>query len=210
MNNGKSIILSTAYLPPVNYFAIIASGVDIKIEKFENYQKQSYRNRCHIYSANGLLSLNIPVVREGSIHNPVSGTRIDYSENWQIKHWRAIESAYKSSPYFDYYRDEFYPLISEHKSEYLFDYNLELINILIKLTGIDSSIGVTERFVKDYGEYDFRDSFHPKRREIETKNGQYLQVFAHKYGFIDNLSIIDLLFNKGPETKEYLLLKLEA
>jgi hypothetical protein len=210
MNNSRNIYLSTAYLPPVEYFALMIANGNPLIEKWENYSKQSYRNRCHIYSANGLLALNIPVERAFSSKIQITDTRIDYSYDWQIRHWRAIVSAYKSSPFFEYFEDDFRPFFFK-KEVFLYDLNFKMNNLIIELLGINVKVGETESFEKNYSNGDYRYIIHPKESNLDIiKNGQYQQVFAHKYGFIPNLSIIDLLFNEGPSSVDFCSLKLES
>lgn len=206
MNRSDKAILTTAYLPPIDYFRIIANSENIEIERWENYQKQSYRSRCHILSANGPLSLTIPVNRSEGLSVPVTQVRIDYTNQWQKSHWRAIVSAYQSSPFFEYYIEDFRPYY-EQKFDLLFDFNTSLTELLLKLTGINREIKFTRSFEKQVSEKDFRFSIHPKIDspfQEENKKGRYHQVFAHKYDFIENLSVIDLLFNEGPDSISYL------
>ncbi len=206
MNNSHYAVLTTAYLPPVDYFRVIAQSSSVKIEQHENYQKQSYRNRCYILSANGPLSLNIPVDRTFGCSLPIRDVRIDYSREWQKLHWRAIVSAYRSSPYFEHYCCLLEPFYTK-KELFLFDYNCELLETICGV--IDSRIktGLTECFQRHYNLNDYRYSIHPKRESplnFNNEKGRYFQVFAHKFGFIQNLSIIDLLFNEGPLTAGYI------
>lgn len=200
-SNIGEIVLSTAYLPPIEYFSAILNSSICRIEQFENYQKQSYRSRCHIYSANGILSLVIPVMRNNGHSVPVRDIRIDYSRQWQQQHWMAIMSAYSKSPFFEFYQDDFAPFYKTQE-KYLFDFNLKLTALLLNLVGIKRELFLTDSF--ESHEFDFRESIHPKKPSvIQNKNGQYLQVFAHKYGFLANLSIVDLLFNEGPDSVSY-------
>lgn len=196
--------LSTAYLPPVSYIKVIADSSKTYIEKFENFQKQSYRNRCYIYSANGTLPLIIPIVRGGD--RRIDRIRIDYSKEWQKQHWRAIFSAYNTSPFFNYYKDDIFPYYSEKEQyHYLLDFNTNLLISILELIGIDAKPEFTREYKGCIEGQDFRDVIHPKRVDgNENKYGQYHQVFAHKYGFIKNLSVIDLLFNEGPNAITYL------
>jgi len=206
MNSSlKFSCLSSAYLPPIDYIKIISRSERVFIENCENYQKQSYRSRCHIYSANGLLPLIIPVLRNDTHSAKISEIKIDYSRNWQKQHWRAIVSAYKSSPFFDYYQDDIVSFYSEQENS-LFDFNYKLLKTILDLFGVDYSMTVTESFQQDLPEGDFREIIHPKRQPLFdiNENGQYHQVFAHKQGFIPNLSIIDLLFNEGPNAIYFL------
>lgn len=201
-SNSREIVLSTAYLPPIEYFSAILNSSICRIEQFENYQKQSYRSRCHIYSANGILSLVIPVMRNNGHSVPVRDIRIDYSKSWQQQHWMAIISAYSKSPFFEFYQDDFIPFYTTQE-KFLFDFNLKLTALLLNLVGIKRELILTDCF--ESHELDFRETIHPKKpRVIQNKNGQYLQVFAHKYGFLANLSIVDLLFNEGPNSVSYL------
>ena len=199
-------LLTTAYLPPVDYFRVIARADKWEIEQWEKYQKQSYRSRCHILSANGPLSLSIPVDRSGGHSVPIKSIKVDHSVNWQKTHWGAIVSAYQSSPFFEYYKEDFRPFY-ENRAETLFEFNTSLTKLLLDLLGLPSEISFTDSFKGDNPTDDFRFSIHPKKTspfEEENKKGRYHQVFAHKFGFKDNLSVIDLLFNEGPESLRYL------
>ncbi|MBQ3381890.1 MAG: WbqC family protein [Bacteroidales bacterium] len=207
-----SVLLSTAYLPPVEYFAAVARYGQVWIEACETYQKQSYRNRCTILTANGKMNLNIPVARGGDsfTHSvPITEIEIDYSENWPVRHLRALEAAYMNSPFFIYYKDELSDiLLSREKS--LFTFNLNLIKLLLRFCSIKATTSLTEEYVADYGELDFRNRIHPKSKlpsllEEWKKEKPYWQVFAAKQGFVPNLSIVDLLFNEGPNAISYLV-----
>lgn len=202
---GNILILSTAYLPPVQYFATIAKHKSFFIEKQENYSKQSYRNRCTIGSANGPLDLVIPVKKSKTIKIPITDVQIDNDYKWQILHWRAIVSAYKNSPFFEYYEHEFLPFY-RNSFENLFDFNLQLIEKALEITGIEIKPGFTDYFTLGYEEnfIDERYSIHPKKQSDFRLVNEYTQVFSTKFGFLPNLSIIDLIFNTGPSAKEHL------
>lgn len=190
----------------------------IHIEACENYQKQSYRNRCLFYAADGVQSLNVPVVHEGGTHKiPVKEIRIDWSKPWLLQHRRAIISAYRTSAYFEYYMDEFFA-IYERKPETLLELNTSLLRFLVEKTGVAADIRFTEEYhpkdtggdliIDGAGCTDLREVIHPKRRnDILTALGlekPYFQVFSRKYGFQPDLSAIDLLFNEGPDSLVYL------
>ena len=140
----SSILLSTAYLPPVFYLKQILQHDTIIIEKKENFIKQTYRNRCDMVSANGLISLSIPLVKQTN-KELISEKRISYSENWQQQHWRTLVSAYKNSPYFDFFEHEFKPFY-ENKYEYLFEYNLQLLETILKILRVKKTILFTEEY----------------------------------------------------------------
>ncbi|HWY13236.1 MAG TPA: WbqC family protein [Bacteroidia bacterium] len=195
----EPVLLSTAYLPPINYFSTLLKNESVFIEKHEHYIKQTYRNRCEILSANGKLSLSIPV-QNNADKELICNKKISYAENWQLKHWRAITSAYKNSAYFKYFEDDLKPFYFE-KHELIFDYNTELIKLILKLLRQKKEIQPTLQYEKIFNGTDLRE---PQKKE--TRSEKYYQVFADKFGFTPNLSIIDLVFNKGMESVNYLTL----
>lgn len=195
-------ILSIAYLPPVAWFQKIKQDACIHIEKHEHYTKQSYRNRCNILAANGILPLSIPVM---ATHNKqlITDVKISYDEKWQQQHWRTIESAYRNTPYFIYYADELKPFYQK-KYDFLFDYNMELILLLMKKIKLNNEIRFTE--IYDVSGYinDYRNTIHPKKDIEESVFKSYPQLFNEGNTFKANLSSIDLLFNTGPNAIDYL------
>jgi len=199
---GK-ILLSTAYLPPVEYFSHIIKAEEVFIEREENYIKQSYRNRCYILSAGGTQLLTVPVYK-GSFHKtPVKEIRIDYSKKWQQVHLRALTSSYKSSPFFIYYYENIEKIILADY-EFLLDLNMALLKAILNIMKIDVSIKYTADFMSVSNmENDLRYTINPKE-ESGYIFKEYIQVFNVGKGFIPGLSIIDLLFNMGPEANNYL------
>ena len=197
----STVILSSAYLPNLTWYHYFTKAGQVFIEKHEHYMKQSFRNRCEIYSANGKLSLIIPLEKNAD-KELITEKKISYKENWQIKHWRAITSAYKNSPYFEYFEDEFKPYYNE-RHEFLFDYNQALLQTINKILRIKKEIQFTEAYSKLPEGLDLRESIHPKKEALILMK-PYHQVFSDKHGFNSDLSIIDLLFNKGLETPLFL------
>ena len=211
------MLFSTAYFPPIEYFAKIAEGFTLSpdcvkpsviyMEACEHYQKQSYRNRCKFYAENGMQTLSFPVIHENGTHSlPITKIKIDWSTPWLVQTERAIASAYESSPYFDYYKDELFAVL-ESRPETLFEFNMRILRFFLDKTGIKADIRLTGSFSpKGSGEYgeDLRELIHPKREntilEDLSLKKPYFQVFARKHGFISNLSIMDLLFNEGPDS----------
>ncbi len=180
------------------------------LERFEHYPKQTYRNRCIIYGANGPQTLTVPVSKGNELKVYTKDIRIDYSMNWTKLHLKALESAYRSSPFYQYYIDDFIPFY-EKKYLFLYDFNLELLSKTFEIIGIHCNTKGTDSYLKvlpqDYRDY--RDLIHPKMRmyvaDPAFQPPVYRQVFEPKHGFIANLSILDLLFNAG--TDALLLLK---
>jgi hypothetical protein len=201
-------LLSTAYLGPIQYFSKFITLDSVIIEGYEHFPKQSYRNRCIIYGANGPLTLTVPVTKN-KIKEYTHDIHIDYSTNWQKIHLKALESAYNSSPFFLYYIDEIKSIIQENHT-HLFELNQSLTSLLCELIGLTPSISVTTEYINTIplDTQDFRECIHPKYRMHKTDSGflapEYRQVFENKHGFIENLSVIDMLFNMGPNCKTLL------
>lgn len=201
----NTAILPLFYLPPVGYFSLLQKlGEDFLIEKHEHLAKQTYRNRASIYSPNGKLDLTVPVVKGAKTHTKMKDVRISYDFNWQRLHWLSLETCYRSSAYFEFYEDElshFY----QHKFEFLFDYNLELLAWLNKKLKLNKTFNTTSEYLDDVtSALDFRSMMNPKKQEDIVNNKPYFQVFEDKHQFLSNLSIVDLLFNQGPQARLYL------
>lgn len=199
---GK-VLLSTSYLPPVDYFSLISGADEVLIEANENYLKQSYRSRCYILSSHGPQLLSVPVL-EGSRHKiPINQARIDYSKKWQQVHLRALVSSYRCSPYFDFYYETIERIISADH-ELLWDLNMKLFEALLKMMKLNTRIRLTDDFEPSQGEpYDYRYRFDPAKH-ILAVHKEYIQVFNTPAGFIPNLCILDLIFNQGPDSADFL------
>lgn len=217
------VLLSTAFLPPLEYFAIIAEGMSLSadslvpsviyLEAFENYQKQSWRNRCRILSSRGSEDLSFPIVHRNGSHNgiPITEVEVDWSGDWLQRFDRAIAAAYGSSAFYEYYRDELNSILHS-QPDTLWELNLALMKWQLSAFGLSADI----RFTSDYGVCDnssdevrdFRNIIHPKKSNTilgSLNLGQpYFQVFTPKFGFTPGLSAIDLLFNEGPASVSYL------
>jgi hypothetical protein len=200
-----NVLLSTAYLPPVSYISRCLHSEQVLIERFETYPKQTCRNHCHIYGPNGLQKLSIPVLKVNGNHTLTKDIRIATSIPWQRLHWRSIETAYSNSPFFLYYQDEF-EKVFEKQFDYLLDLNTLLLEIIFGILRIEKIIGFTDQFLKiPEGIDDCRES--TKKKKVSSNNDfpPYNQVFSPKYGFIADLSIIDLIFNLGPDSGDFLV-----
>lgn len=216
------VLLTTAYFPPIEYLAAIANecrfnpGMTevepavVYIEACEHYVKQSWRNRCRFYAADGAQTLNYPVCHE-DFGKPISQMRIDWKTDWLTRHERAIISAYRTSPYFEYYQDELFAIL-DSRPELMLDFNTQILKFFLRKTGIPADIRFTSEWeavsIEGHKVTDLREAIHPKRPNSILKDlgveKPYWQVFSPKYGFIPGLSIMDLLFNEGPDSICYL------
>lgn len=196
-------LFSTAYLPPVSYVAKIMQHTDIQIETKETFPKQTYRNRTIIMTANGIMSLSVPVLRDN--HSRTEEVRIDYKERWNVIHLRTLTAAYSASPFFLYYKDALESLLMK-RYDRLVDLNQSLLTWLLKCMKTDCNIEFTSEWqspgsIPD----DYRNVFSPKKATpLPCQFPTYYQVFSDRFPFAPDLSIIDLLMNLGPEARDYL------
>jgi hypothetical protein len=196
-------LFSTAYWPNLHYFYYVLNSDKVYIESHEHYQKQSFRNRTQILSANGILDLTIPI-KKTKDNELISTVEISYAEQWQIKHWRAITSAYKNSPYFEFFEDDIREFYSGNH-HLLLDYNTAQLKTILRILKLKKEIVLTSEFEKTVDKNDLREKIHPKKDQelINGLNKPYYQTFGDKFGFVPNLSILDLLLNEGLQTLSY-------
>ena len=187
-----------AYLPNIHYMAWMVSQKHIALVTDKPYQKQTFRNRTEIYGTNGKLKLTIPIVHSRTQQRQTdNAVAIHYDSGWQKDHWKSLEAAYRSSPFFEFYEDDFYPFYHQ-KFEKLMDLNIALIEKILSLLDAQVNLLLSEEEIEEFSDLIIAKT--PSKRE----NPQYQQVFQSKHGFISNLSIMDLLFNLGPQSLEYL------
>lgn len=202
----NTLILHPAYFGSIEQFVYFAKAEKICFENEDNYQKQSYRSRQYIYGANGKLLLNIPIKHSKDKRQKYKEIKIENDFNWQTIHWRSLEAAYRTSPFFEFYEDELQPLYDKTYT-YLLDFNYACLEVLLSCLQIEKPIEKTEVFLKDYSNeenvVDARNLINAKNRETLSLE-IYTQVFDSKKGFIPDLSILDLLFNEGPNSLMYL------
>lgn len=198
------VILSSAYLAPVEYYVKLYQYGKAYIEQHDHYMKQTYRNRCMIASADGPLSLTIPTEKNEAPKCSMKDIRISDHGKWRHVHWNALVAAYKQSPFFDYYSDDLVRFY-EQRYEFLFDFNLELCQWICEQIDLQPMLLPTNDYeAAPLGADDFREIIHPKKDYEQFDSNfnpcPYYQVFDTKLGFLPNLSIVDLLFNMGPES----------
>lgn len=208
-NVKKNLLIESQYLAPIVYWQTLQQYDQVFIEQYEHFVKATYRNRCYIATPNGLLLLSVPILHGRSARNVIKDTMISYDHKWQKNHWDSISTAYRRSPYFEYYEDDFYPFYHT-KEKYLLDFYEKLFNWIAEQLQLEFNIQRTTSFEKTPNEdtEDLRSAIHPNpKKDRLTKSVQlptYHQVFEEKTGFLPNLSIIDLLFAEGPNASTLL------
>ena len=193
------ILIHPNYFPNIYQFTQIIKANNILFEVSDNYQKQTFRNRTYIYGANGKLGLFIPVIHTHKNRELFKDVKISYESNWIDLHLKSLQSAYRSSPYFEYFEDDFIKLYSE-KEKFLVDFNIKCIKLISNLLDLDLDYKISSEYVEKTNDIiDLRDlSNARKQKTIETP--KYIQVFESKHGYLNNLSIIDLIFSEGPNS----------
>jgi len=193
-------VIELHYLPCVAYFAAIAPLNEVKIEANESFQKQSYRNRCYINTAQGKERLTIPLIKANR-HHPIQAVEIDYRKPWHVKQWRSIQSAYAKAPFFEFYEEQIWEVL-HRQPKYLFELNQNLLTLCLSFLGLTIKVSHTDSYkpTLDHSFTDFRGKINPKNPNGIIHAEKYIQVFGT--GFIENLSIIDLLFCEGPNASQ--------
>ena len=203
----KQLLLSTTYFGPIQWYQKLYRAESVQIERWESFQKQTYRNRCIIATTNGPQALTVPIERQFTI-NCIKDIRISDHGNWRHLHWNALQSAYGESPFFDYYQDDIRPFF-EQRWDYLLDFNEAIREKMCELIDIHPKVDYSKKFTV----YSLSSCVPDYRMVIRPKNPEpdpdftpkrYYQVYEQKHGFLPNLSILDLLFNMGPESIFYL------
>jgi hypothetical protein len=202
-------LLQTTYFGPIQWYQKLYRYDHYLIEQYDSFQKQTYRNRCVIATANGVQALTVPV--EHSDDKVLTkDLRISDHNQWRRVHWNALQSAYSESPFFEYYADDLHPFF-EKKYEFLLDFNEAIRQKVCELIDIHPNVEYTSEYTSDIQHQtsditDFREVINAKhpQPDAEFNAKTYWQVFQHKHGFLPNLSILDLLFNMGPESIFYL------
>jgi len=195
------IIIQPSYFAPISQFAILAKHKDVCLEVCDNYQKQTYRNRCYIYGANGKLLLNIPIVHSKKGRQLTRDVKIEAAFKWQKQHLKSLKIAYQTSPYFEFYEDDFTAFFKRDFNN-LLSLNIAALNLVLDLVELDINFKETTEYHTKYNQ-DYRSLAQAKSAHPFTFE-PYTQMFDNKYGFLENLSILDLLFMEGPNALNYL------
>ena len=201
------LLTELQYLGSVDYYAMMLKHGQVIFEQHEHYTKRTYRNRCHILGANGVLKLGIPLQKGKNQQQSIRQTTIAYTNAWHRQHWRSITSAYGNAPFFEFYKDEL-EVIFECETTSLFDFNLKLTELIIELLQLEIEVLFSETYQKTPTDnvIDGRSLFLPTKPKV-IENIQavaYPQVFEEKYGFVPQLSILDLMFCQGPSSYQVL------
>ena len=195
-------LFATSYFPPIAYMAALMRMPFFSIEQQDTFPKQTHRNRTVIVTAGGLMTLSVPVVRPQGTHTRTADMGISYAERWNVIHWRALEAAYNASPYFLYYRDEVEQILMNHYDR-LIELNDTILRFLLKKLKLSGNYNYTTQYLHQ-ASHDYRNRFDYKRPEENIALPSYAQVFADRMPFQPHVSVLDLLFNLGPEAREYL------
>jgi hypothetical protein len=198
----SNIVLHPSYFPSISHFVAIAKADLVTFEMEDNFQKQTNRNRMYIYSPNGLQLLNVPIKHTKEKHQRIKEVKIENDFDWQKQHFKSLEAAYRTSPFFEYFEDDILPIFKK-KHTFLMDLNLETMAIVSKCLKLEFDYNETEEYFHQVDEkIDYRNLINGKKDTSQFDT--YIQVFGEKHGFLNNLSILDLLFNEGRYALDYL------
>lgn len=199
MNSNNSLIIEAQYFPPIEYFKQFVQFPHIVIEAHENYQKGSYRNRCHIANSTGVQVLSVPLRKGKNANQPIREVAIAYDMDWQKQHWQSIRTAYGSAPFWEHYAPQLEPFFLK-KYDYLFDLNMAIFETFFKILKLKNTINISlsNSYNLDFTEgVDFRNKILPNKSDFQGE--KYAQLFQERTGFLPNLSILDLVFCTGPQ-----------
>jgi len=195
-------LIHPGFFSPIIQYVLVAKSQSIIFEIKDNFQKQTFRNRCHIYSAQGNLMLNVPVVHQRGIKQKTTDVKIDYKDSWNKLHLKSLQSAYSSSPFYEFYVDDLTKVLNSNFS-FLQDLNLACHDFIMDALQLELPTSFSKKYIVEYQGYDGR-SLVLAKPEKQYPLSRYIQVFEQSHGFVPNLSILDLLFMEGPNALNYL------
>ena len=193
------ILIHPNYFPNIHQFTQIIKADNILFEASDNYQKQTFRNRTYIYGANGKLGLFVPVIHTHNNRELFKDVKISYDSNWMDLHLKSLQSAYRSSPYFEYFEDNFVKLYSE-KEKFLVDFNIKCIKLISNLLDLNLNYKISNEYIEKTNDIIDLRGLSNARKEKKIDTPKYIQVFETKHGYLNNLSIVDLIFSEGPNS----------
>jgi len=197
-----NIIIHPGYFPSISTFSAIAKAGIVTFEMEDNFQKQTNRSRMYIYSPNGIQLLNVPIKHTKEAHQRTKDVKLETAFDWQKQHFKSLEAAYRTSPFFEYFEDDIRPIF-EKQHTFLMDLNLETLSVVSKCLGLEFDYDETSEYFHEINDKkDFRGLINGKKDTSAFES--YTQVFGDKHGYLNNLSILDLLFNEGRYALEYL------
>lgn len=202
----QKVLLHPSYFGPVSQFVAMVQAEKVIFENEDNFQKQTYRNRMYIYGANGKLQLNIPVKHTGnkSQHQKYKEVRIENDFQWQKQHWKSLQTVYRTSPFFEFYEDDFAPLYHK-KFEYLLDFNYHCLEVVLEeCLQLELDVSKTEEYIRNPEDVTDGRILAEAKSKIKHDLTPYNQVFQDKFGYLNDLSVVDLIFNEGPNALNYL------
>ena len=198
----NSILIHPTYFPSISQFVAVSKTDEVILEMEDNFQKQTNRNRLYIYSPNGIQLLNVPIKHSKEAHQRIKDVRVETAFDWQKQHFKSLEAAYRTSPYFEYFEDDLLPIFTK-KQDFLMDLNLQTMELVSKCLGMPFTYKETTEYFHEVTDVvDYRNLVNGKKDTAVIE--PYTQVFGDKHGFINNLSILDLLFNEGRHAITYL------
>jgi hypothetical protein len=199
-----NILIHPTYFPSISHFAAIVQAAKVTFEMEDNFQKQTNRNRTYIYSPNGIQLLNIPIKHSKTAHQKTKDIQIENDFDWQKQHFKSLEAAYRSSPFFEYFEDDLLPIF-EKKHNFLMDLNLEVFDLITKCLRMKIEYTKTTEYFHEINSNEITDfRFLANGKKDSSQFESYTQVFDDKFGFINNLSVLDLVFNEGQFALDYL------
>ncbi len=199
-----NILIHPTYFPSISHFAAIVQAEKVTFEMEDNFQKQTNRNRTYIYSPNGIQLLNIPVKHSKTAHQKTKDIQIENDFDWQKQHFKSLEAAYRSSPFFEYFEDDLLPIFKK-KHSFLMDSNLEVFDLITRCLRMKVEYSTTTEYFHEINSEEITDfRFLANGKKDHSQFESYTQVFDDKFGFINNLSVLDLVFNEGKFALDYL------
>ncbi len=199
-----NILIHPTYFPSISHFTAIVQAEKVTFEMEDNFQKQTNRNRTYIYSPNGIQLLNIPVKHSKTAHQKTKDIQIENDFDWQKQHFKSLEAAYRSSPFFEYFEDDLLPIF-EKKHQFLMDLNLEVFDLITRCLRMKIEYSTTTEYFHEINSNEITDfRFLANGKKDASQFESYTQVFDDKFGFINNLSVLDLVFNEGKFALDYL------